>query len=197
MAGLAIAFTVTGACGVFLISRYEQVLRLVVSGTSLDLLHFSLHPVSATRLAIAFGLVLLHASVMWSVVAVIRLPSLLRRMPRIWLPQAVATAAWLGGVSLVTAIEQRRDPAVPIAPLLVAVGVAGACAIVVARLRGRARRASQAARLGALFLALLVPAVAMYPSLLAFATAAKEQLVATEYGPAGRQPARGSPDAAR
>ena len=42
--------------------------------------------------------------------------------------------------------------------------------------------------LWALFLALLVPALAMYPSLLAFTTAAKERLIATQYAPlAARQ----------
>ena len=49
-------------------------------------------------------------------------------------------------------------------------------------MRGRARRASQAARLTALFLALLVPALALYPSLLSLATAAKERLVAGTFG---------------
>ena len=50
-------------------------------------------------------------------------------------------------------------------------------------MRGQSRRASQTARLGVFFLALLAPAVAMYPSLVAHSTAAKEQLVATEFGP--------------
>ena len=52
-------------------------------------------------------------------------------------------------------------------------------------LRRRARRAPQSVRLVALFLALLLPALAMYPSLLAFTTAAKERLIATQYAPAG------------
>jgi len=42
---------------------------------------------------------------------------------------------------------------------------------------------SQTARLGVFFLALLAPAFAMYPSLVAHSTAAKEHLVATEFGP--------------
>src|SRR5256885_10497325 len=56
-------------------------------------------------------------------------------------------------------------------------------AVLVGRVSGRLRRASQAARLMAFFLALLAPAVAMYPSLFAYATEAKELLVAGEYGP--------------
>ena len=45
------------------------------------------------------------------------------------------------------------------------------------------RRVSQSARLAVFFLALLAPAIAMYPSLLAHATEAKERLVAEEFGP--------------
>ena len=37
----------------------------IVSRTPLDLLHFSLHPLDLTRLGLAFGLVLLHAAVIW------------------------------------------------------------------------------------------------------------------------------------
>ena len=42
---------------------------------------------------------------------------------------------------------------------------------------------SQTARLAVFFLALLTPAVAMYPSLLAHATESKERLIATTFGP--------------
>ena len=71
----------------------------------------------------------------------------------------------------------------PLGPLFIALAAVGACAAALGRPRGRTRRASQAARLGALLLALLIPAVAMYPSLHVFATEAKERLVATEFGP--------------
>jgi signal transduction histidine kinase len=166
-----------------LLYGYERFLQLVVSRASLDLLHFSLHPISATRLAIAFGLVLLHASVIWSAAALTRLPGLVGRMPRQLTPRAVAGSAWVAGALLAIAAAHVHDSAMSVAPLLVAVAVAGGCAAVIASMRGRARHASQAARLVGLFLALLVPAVAAYPSLLAFATAAKERLVATEFGP--------------
>ena len=51
---------------------YERALWALVSNTSLDVLHFSLHPLSAGRLSVAFALVLLHAAVMWIAVAIIR-----------------------------------------------------------------------------------------------------------------------------
>ena len=45
------------------------------------------------------------------------------------------------------------------------------------------RRVSQTVRLAVFFLALLTPALAMYPSLLAHATESKERLIADVFGP--------------
>jgi signal transduction histidine kinase len=176
----ASAYAVAGVADVWLLSSYERALEVIVSRTTLDLLHFSLHPLSVPRLGIAFGLVLLHAAVIWTAAGIIRLPALFWRAPR-RLAQRIGTSAWLAGAALALALI--RPVSVPVAPLLVALAAAGACAAAVAQLRGRAGRASQAARLGAVFLTLLVPAVAMYPSLLAFATVAKEQLIDSVYGP--------------
>src|SRR5262249_59179623 len=83
-------------------------------------------------------------------------------------------AVWSSGV---------WPPAVPVAPLFVAVAAAGGCALAFGRFGQVLRRSSQAARLGVLFAGLLLPAIAMYPSLFAFATSAKERLVAETYGP--------------
>ena len=105
------------------------------------------------------------------------------RMPRGRLPK-VAAAGWAAGALAGVAVPRRtrtrrfrrcrsflRSPSPPAVPC---------------RCRGlrvRARRVSQSMRFGGAFLALLVPAMAMYPSLSAFAIQAKERLIATEYGP--------------
>jgi signal transduction histidine kinase len=181
--GAAGAYAAAGAAAAVLLYAYERFLQNVVSETSLDLLHFSLHPASATRFAIAFGLVLLHASIIWSAAVLTRLPSLVGRMPRRFMPRGLIAIAWLAGALLAIQAANRLRPVLSWAPLLVVLAVAGVCAAVIAWMHGRARHASQAARLLGLFLALLAPAVAAYPSLLAFATAAKEHLVADDFGP--------------
>ena len=178
---LAVAYGLMGAAGTATLYGYETFLERVVSGTSLDLLHFSLHPVNAPRTAIAFGLLLLHASVIWSVATMARLPSLLARTPRLLPPRLTVSIAWAGGVVVAVLVLHARAPEMPVAPILIAVGVAGGCAGVIAWMRGQARRASQAARLSALFLALLLPALALYPSLLALAIGAKERLIANDF----------------
>ena len=180
---VAVGFLLAGLADGGLLWGYERLLRRVVADTNLDLLHFSLHPVSGGRLAVAFALVLLHASVIWGAAAIIRLPATLLRAPRRWSWRVSAAGNWCAGAIVATEIARRLGPAVPVGPVWSAILIAGACALVLARVNGRMRRVSQTARLAVLFLALLTPAVAMYPSLVAHATEAKERLIATAYGP--------------
>jgi signal transduction histidine kinase len=79
-------------------------------------------------------------------------------------------------------VAGARDPSIPSLPLVIALAAAGGCALSLPKLRVRARRVSQSMRIAGLFLALVVPAIAMYPSLSAFAIQAKERLIANEYG---------------
>ncbi len=181
-ARVAASYVGAGALAVAWLWVYELGLQSLVAHSTLDLLHFSLHPLGPSRLAVTFSLVLLHAAAIWTAAAIIRLPSLLWRMPRAL--ATTATVSWLaGGIVAGAVFGAIRGGAVPLAPLLVALLGAGACAAAMVGLRARARHASQAARVAVLFLALLTPALVMYPSLLAFATAAKERLIATEFGP--------------
>ena len=95
----------------------------------------------------------------------------------------LATVAWVGGALLGVAAISTSSAATPAMPLLLALA-----ARLAARprfrgfgfARGTCRRRCGWARSSS---PCSSPAVAMYPSLLAFATDAKEQLIATEYGP--------------
>jgi signal transduction histidine kinase len=180
---IAAAYAVAGVADLSLLWIYERGLQRVISHTTLDLLHFSLHPINGARLGLAFALVLLHAAVVWGAAAIVLAPATLWRTPRAVRWRVIQTGAWLIGIVAGVAAASALAPPLPIAPLGVALVVAGAAALTLARVSGRLRRASQAARIFTVFLALLAPAVAMYPSVLAFATDAKERLVATQYGP--------------
>ena len=180
---VAAAFALTGLATAWLLWGYERLMQQVVADTNLDLLHFSLHPLSGGRLAVEFALVLLHASVIWGAAAVIRLPSTLLRTPRGRSWRIAAAGGWLAGALAVSALARVAAPALPVGPMWIALLVAAGCALAVGRVRGRMRRISQAVRLAVFFLGLLAPAVAMYPSLLAHATQAKERLIATTFGP--------------
>jgi hypothetical protein len=182
-AWMVCAYAAAGAIDTAILWVYERFLHSLVSQTTLDLLHFSLHPLSATRAGVAFGLVMLHAAVIWGGALMLRLAAVAWRTPRSESLRAAAVVAWIGGIAIAAAVAQRVAGPVPYGPLLVALAATGLCAFLLGRPRGWMRRASQAARLGALYLALVVPSIAMYPSLQAFAAEATEQLISGTYGP--------------
>jgi signal transduction histidine kinase len=183
LAAVGVAYGVTGLATAWLLWGYEGLLRRVVADTNLDLLHFSLHPLSAGRITIEFALVLLHAAVIWGAVAILRLPATLWRLPRARSWRLAAALGWLAGTLVGTTIARLVWQPVPLGPLWIALGAAAVSAAALARIGARMRRMSQSTRLAIFFVALLAPAIAMYPSLLAHATAAKERLVSNEFGP--------------
>ena len=180
---LAAVFVIAGGASAGLLLAYEHLLRRVVADTNLDLLHFSLHPLSGGRLAVEFALVLLDAAVIWGVATIIRLPRAFVRTPNHWSWRFLAAGGWLIGALVATAISRATHTAIAVGPMLAALFTAGGCALVLARANGRMRRISQTGRLAVFFLALLTPAFAMYPSLLAHATESKERLLAATFGP--------------
>ena len=170
-----------GALGAALVGAYEQFLQRVVTRTHLDVLHFSLHPIDFPRLAVGFGLILLHAALIWGIALLVHAVRVFWRTP---LRQQVLPAiGWIAGAALVPAILSMTTRSVPLAPAVLALLMAGVAAVALATLPRRARRASQSARLAALFLALSAPSLALYPSLFSFGTAGKEHLIETEYAP--------------
>ncbi len=179
LAPLVPAYALAGGLTAWGLEAYARVLRTLVSGAMIDLLHFWLHPPSAARLALGSGLLLLHAAVVWAGVTLARVPALVWRTRRDWHVR-IGAAAWAAGA--IAGLAALRL-AMPVAPLLAALVGVALCRAAVARSPRHSRRSSQAARLAWIFLALLVPALAMYPTLLAFTEDAKEDLVSTVYAP--------------
>jgi len=183
MLASALLFAAAGAAMVVWLWLYERAMQHLVSHSTLDLLHFSLHPMNATRLALTCGLVILHAAAIWSAATLIMIPETFRRTARSGRWRIAKSGGWIAGVVIMTIAVNLTSTPVPVLPLWVAVAVAAAAAATVSRVSGRLRRTSQAARLLTVYAALLAPSIAMYPSVFAFAVEAKEQLVATDYGP--------------
>src|SRR5207247_4624632 len=152
-----------GAVGATLVGGYEQFLQRVVTRTHLDVLHFSLHPVDTPRFAVGFGLILMHAAVVWGVGLLLHTVRVFRRIPA--REEALPGFAWAGAATVVVIAQSFATSAVPLGPAALALAIAGLCSIALATLPRRARRVSQAARLAALFLALAAPSLAFYPSL--------------------------------
>jgi nitrogen fixation/metabolism regulation signal transduction histidine kinase len=184
LARVALAYLAAGALAASLIVAYDRFLQNVVSRTTLDLLHFSLHPLSASRVAIGFGLILLHAGVFWSAALVPHVISVAWRQRRSRVRRVVLAAAWIAGALLASAAAARFSGPVPLVPLVVALAAIGACSVALGWPRGRIRRASQTATIFGVFAALVVPSLAMYATLHAFTTEANDRLIAEQHGPA-------------
>jgi len=176
------AYTAAGALAAAGLWAYERVLGGITSEAAQDLVSFSLHPFEAGRLGTAAALVLLHAAVVWGAAAILRLPAVLWRTSRRYHRRLIAALAAAVGAGVVL-LFAATGASVPLGPLALTVLAAGLGALLLSRPQAAARRSSQAARLGLFFLGLALPALALYPSLDAFASAAKERLVASQLAP--------------
>ncbi len=154
-----------------------------VAGSAVDLLHTSLSPWDAGRAALLAGLLLAAVGAFWSGVMVLMATRIAWRHAR-WdpLPVAAAVAAWsVPGLAIAAAGAQ------PAGPFAAALGGTIAAALSVPIVRPRFRHASHASRMLAGFLAVVLPALLLYPAQWHHAERAKRALVETRFA---RQAAR-------
>ena len=165
-----------------LLALHQAFLRDTVASTTLDLLHFSLHPWSTSRLALQIGLIVWHATALGCGVLLLRAALVGWTVPR---PAIRLRAATLGLWALPTVLWQLvSGPATAQQiPPLIAVAVMIALVSLATRLTARYRHGSQAFRLTLMTLGLVVPAAAFYPSVFQLGWQAKSQLVETRYAP--------------
>jgi signal transduction histidine kinase len=167
-----------------LVFAYESFLRTRLSQASIDVLHFSLHPVDVTRLVVVAGLLVLHAALAALAVLIFRAA----RSPWVFAPstrwaRALMPVFWAAPALWLLREAMRswdRPPIVP-AALVIAFAIAGTW--IVRRYRPGMAHASQAARLTVVFLAFSVPSLIFYPSLVDAAGRARRQLVESRYAP--------------
>ncbi|MCC7124061.1 MAG: HAMP domain-containing histidine kinase [Acidobacteria bacterium] len=182
-AGLLFAQVVAGVLATVLVVGYQAFIRFGVAATSIDILHFGLQPWDGVRLAVLVGLLLLNAAVAGLAVLVLRLALTgwaVTRGPL--LARVLVWAAWTAGAVAVLFIASVRVAAPWWTTVIVLTSVAVA-AWRVGAVRVRLRNASQATRLLALFLGLVLPSLAFYPSVVDGAGRARRQLVESRYAP--------------
>jgi signal transduction histidine kinase len=178
---LAAQLAAGGALAAVLLS-YTRILSDTITGTTLDLVHFSLQPWDTGRAVLQAGLVVAHATVAVGGVLLLRAAMLGWRIPKRDLRVRVTMlACWL----LPLALWQTRlvEVAWQQLPLLVAAAVIAVAAFQATALRARFRHGSQAFRLTLLTLGLIAPAFAFYPAIFQLAGQAKVVLVETRYAP--------------
>ncbi len=171
-----------GAGVAALIVLFYLLLGRVIDPVSIDLRHFSLHPWSLPRITLLTGIVAGHLAVLWGGTLLFAAAAAPWRVPRsaLGLRLSVLTL-WIAPTAAVAAIVEVRHLPIPTLGLVLS---AAACAIAAsngARISSWYRRTTVAARIFALFLAFLIPALLLYPSMNSFAERATRELIATEY----------------
>ena len=161
---------------------FEHLLRRAVDPASVDLRHFSLHPWGATRLALLVGILACHIAALWACTLVLSAALARWRLPASATALRVRVALlWVAPSVAIAILTRWRDWTLPGLGL-----VLSALACAVAALAGRSvvgwyRHTTVAARILALFVAFLIPALLLYPSVDYFAEAAMRSLIATRY----------------
>ncbi|HKY19735.1 MAG TPA: HAMP domain-containing sensor histidine kinase [Vicinamibacterales bacterium] len=173
-----------GALVALVLVGYEVLLGNAISATSVDALHFSLHPLGSARLAFAVGLILAQAIVFWAGILAVILMSVPWRARRTGGP-ALAGFAMQAIPVLVISIFPRAIGAAPSTVPALPTAFAGlaclAMAWSMAWARPRYRHASQTLRLFAGALVLLIPAFVLYPSVHHFADRGLRRIIEEEY----------------
>ena len=165
-----------------LLAVQQAFLRDTVANTTLDLLHFSLHPWASSRLALQIGLIVWHATALGCGVLLLRAALVGWTVPRSATRiRAVTVGLWV--LPLVLWQLVSGPTAAQQIPPLIAITVMIGLVSFATQLTARYRHGSQAFRLTLMTLGLVVPAAAFYPSVFQSGWQAKSQLVETRYAP--------------
>lgn len=167
-----------------LIILFARVLNDAVDPASIDLRHFSLHPWTGApaRLTLLTGILSLHVALLWAGSLLLHAALARWRVPRrSGLPRFAAFTLWLAPAIAGAALSAARGWPVPAVGLVASAAACGAAALAAPRVAVWYRHTTVAARILALFVAFLVPALLLYPSMDFFAERATERLVTTQY----------------
>jgi signal transduction histidine kinase len=179
------------ACGIILaglLTLFEVVLGRSVDPAAVDLRHFSLHPWTIPRLATLAGILLAHAALLWAGALACVFALARWRLPRRWSSwHLIAGVLWLVPTATIAIFAAVRGWGVPSAAIALAALACASAALVAPRMTTRFRHAAVASRMMALFIAFLIPALLVYPSVQFFGDRALRQVIETHYAEAAMQ----------
>lgn len=178
-----------GVVAAAIVFVYTVFIREGVAAVPADILHFGLRPWDSTRLSLLTGTIVLNVAVVALGVMSYRAALLSWAMGSLGRSGRAATAAaWMVGPVLLFGAASLGPTARW--PAFLAAGFIAAIAWRIGRVRADLRRASQAARLLALMLGVVLPSLAFYPTLVDAATRARRTLIETDYAPEVRDQRR-------
>ena len=158
------------------------VLSVAVDPTTVDVRHFSFYPWSGSRLLRLVGILSVYAGVSWvATLALVATRGAWRLPPHAPAVRAALLVLWLVPTGLALGAATMQGWRLPVAALLTSATACAVAALLARRIVSWYRRATIAARIFALFLAFLIPAILLYPSLDFFAERAIQNLIANQY----------------
>ena len=173
-----IAQVLAGTIALAVLLAQHALLADTVANTTLDLLHFSLHPWNTALTALQFAIAIWDATAIGVMVLIFRAAYLPWRISRmLWRVRLAAAISWVLPALIVLTPQPVNGP------LLLALVLAASVALIATRLKARYRQGSQAFRLTILWIGLVLPVLAFYADVFALANRAKTELVETRYGP--------------
>ena len=171
-----------GVLAALILLLAARVTAAIVDASTIDLRHFSLHPWNTTRSALLGGLLAVELAAVWAATLVMAAAPSGWRVPwRRWSTRGLLITAWVLPTAIAVPILTVRG--VPLAPagLLFACAVCAVAAVASRRMVVWYRHATAVARILALFVTFLVPALLLYPSINFMAERATRRLITTQY----------------
>ena len=166
-----------------LVVWYEWLLRTHVSQTPIDILRYALDRWDPNRLLVIVGLVALNGAIVGLAILLFRMawtPWAFPEHRRWWRLRGVVL--WLLPTAILFSPTLVADQA-PRWPSFAVIAFAAAAAWIVSRYAPMVRRSSQATRLLLAFLAVALPSLVLYPSLVDAALRSRQQLIESRYAP--------------
>jgi signal transduction histidine kinase len=166
-----------------LIILFQWLLDRAVDPVSIDLRHLSLHPWGdGSRVALLGGILCIHVALLWAGTLMLSAalgPWKLRRGAIVH--RLIVLSLWIAPAVTAGSLALARGWPFPGLGLMLAAAACGSAALLGPRLVSWYRRTTVASRILALFVAFLVPALLVYPSLDFFAARATRRLITEQY----------------
>jgi signal transduction histidine kinase len=162
---------------------FDRLLLRSVDPATVDLRHFSLHPWVAARLALVTGILASHVAALWACTLMLNV-SLVRW--RFGTPVSMAVRArtalvWIVPTVAVAVLARLRGWPLPDVAMVVSAAVCALAALAAPRVVVWFRHSTVASRIVGFFIAFLVPALLLYPSLDFHAERAMQALIASRF----------------
>ncbi len=166
-----------------LIIWYEWLLRTHVSQTPIDILRYALDRWDPNRLLVIVGLVALNGAIVGLAILMFRMawtPWVFPEHRRWWRVRGVVLWLLPAAILFSPTLVAEQAPGWPSAAVI---AFAAAAAWIVSRFAPMVRRSSQATRLLLAFLAVALPSLVLYPSLVDASLRSRERLIESRYAP--------------